>query len=169
MFLSRTKKTIAPLLLATLLLVTSCVAPPPEAPSRSTQQPPRTESGVSAGQPVTGGQLNRYFPTSAGGYSRIFTQEKTGFAQANLKQGDKLVAVLSISDTANNPSAISKFNSSSKRIGGYPAVTQGTTTTAVLVDGRFQVKVQSRDTSFTADDREDWLTKFNLSGLARLR
>jgi len=118
---------------------------------------------------VAGGQLNRYFPASAGGYDRVFTQEKTGFAQANLKKDGKIVAVLSISDTANNPSAVSKFSSSSKRIAGYPAVTQGSTTTAVLVGDRFQVKAQSRDSSFTAGDREDWLTKFNLSGLARLR
>ena len=168
MFLSRTRKTIAPLLLATLLLVTSCVAAPPQAPSRSTQQPPTTQSGVSAG-PVAGGQLNRFFPASAGGYSRVFTQEKTGFAQANLKKDGKIVALLSISDTANNPNAVSKFNNSSKRIAGYPAATLGSTRTSILVADRFQVSVQSKDTSFTASDREDWLTKFNLSGLARLR
>lgn len=168
MFLSRTQKTIAPFLLATLLLVTSCAAPP-QAPSRSTEQPQRTESGVSAGQPVAGGQLNRFFPASAGGYSRVFIQEKIGFAQANLKEDGKTVAVLSISDTANNPNAVSKFNNSSTRIAGYPAVTQGSTTTAILVGDRFQVKAQSRDASFDADDREDWLEKFNLSGLARLR
>ena len=169
MFLSRTPKTLAPFLLATLILVSACAPPATQAPPRSTQQPPTTtQSGVSAG-PVAGGQLNRFFPASAGGYDRVFTQEKTGFAQANLKEGGKIVAVLSISDTANNPSAVSKFNNSSKRIAGYPAVTQGTTTTAILVGDRFQVKAQSRNTSFTASDREDWLTKFNLSGLARLR
>lgn len=168
MFLSRTRKTIAPLLLATLLLVSACALPPSQDPSSSTQQPPTTQSGVSAG-PVAGGQLNRFFPASAGGYSRVFTQEKTGFAQANLKQGDKLVALLSISDTANNASAVSKFNSSSKRIAGYPAATVGSTKTSILVADRFQVSVQSRDSSFTESDREDWLTKFNLSGLARLR
>lgn len=175
MFLSRTQKTIAPFLLATLLLVTSCAAAPPEAPSTRTQDPPTTQSGVSptsntAGQPVAGGELNKFFPASAGGYSRAFTQEKTGFSQANLKKDGKTVAVLSISDTANNPTAVSKYNSSSKRIAGYPAVTKGTTTTAILVGGRFQVSVQSKDkASFTESDREDWLTKFKLSGLAQLR
>ncbi|MBC6480702.1 MAG: hypothetical protein GDA56_25980 [Hormoscilla sp. GM7CHS1pb] len=169
MFLSRTRKTIAPFLLATLLLVTSCVAAPPQAPSRSTQQPPTAQSRTSAGQPVAGGQLNKFFPASAGGFSRVFTQEKKGFAQANLKKDSKILALLSISDTANNPSAVSKFNSSSKRIAGYPAATVGSTKTSILVADRFQVSVQSRDSSFTASDREDWLTKFNLSGLARLR
>ncbi|MGK7900035.1 MAG: hypothetical protein AB4352_01225 [Hormoscilla sp.] len=172
MFLSRTKKTLAPLLLATLLLVSACAPPPP--PDTSTQQPDTTQQGVSptgntAGQPVAGGELNKFFPASAGGYSRAFTQEKTGFAQANLKKGDTLVALLSISDTANNPSAVRKFNNSSKRIAGYPAATVGSKT-SILVADRFQVSVQSKDkASFTESDREDWLTKFKLSGLAQLR
>ena len=48
-------------------------------------------------------------------------------------------------------------------------MSQGKTATAVLVDDRFQVKVLSRNSSFTEDDRLDWLQKFDLSGLSRLK
>ena len=79
------------------------------------------------------------------------------------------MAVISISDTVNNPSAVAKFKLSKDSIGGYPAVSQGTTATAVLVNERYQVKILSRDPSFTEADRKAWLAKFDLNGLAKLK
>ena len=55
----------------------------------------------------------------------------------------------------------------SQKIGGYPAVQQGKTTTAVLVADRYQVKVSSKQ--LNQSEREEWLNRFNLSGLANLR
>ncbi|MDT9240980.1 MAG: hypothetical protein P5685_18960 [Limnospira sp. PMC 1261.20] len=124
---------------------------------------------VADAQPLPGGQFNRYFPRGADGYSVTFRQEKEGFAQAQLSRGGDALALLSINDLANNPSAARKFQESTQRIGGYPAVTQGRNTTALLVGDRFQVKVQSSSESFTPSDREVWLQNFNLSGLAQLR
>ncbi|MBD0264961.1 MAG: hypothetical protein ICV78_20240, partial [Tolypothrix sp. Co-bin9] len=66
------------------------------------------------------------------------------------------------------PSAAAKYPNSTKKIGGFPAVTLGNTHTSVLV-GKYQVKVISKDPSFTPSDREDWIEKFNLSGLSRLK
>ena len=86
-----------------------------------------------------------------------------------MKRGGTNVAVLSINDTASSPSAKSKFKQSSQTIAGYPAVSQGQNITAILVGDRYQVKVQSRDPSFTQSDREAWLKRFNLAGLSRLR
>ena len=37
------------------------------------------------------------------------------------------------------------------------------------MNGRYQVKVLSRDASFTQSDRVDWLQKFDLQGLAQLK
>ena len=156
-------------MLVTLLLLTSCGSQPPsrfdQAQSQSTQR------GASAvvKESSKGGSFNKFFPASADGYQRVFAQEKQGFAEAKLKKNGKEVAVMSISDVLNNPTAVDKFKNSSDNIGGYPAVKQGNTGTAVLVDDRFQVKVLSRDPSFTENDRRAWLQKFDSNGLAALK
>ena len=174
MILPRFHKILAPLLLSMLLLVTSCATQAPsrwdQAQRESTQKAPisRTQAPA-AGKAVTGGQFNKFFPSAGGGYQRVYTQEKQGFAEAKLKRGGTDVAVLSINDTASSPSAKLKFKQSSQTIAGYPAVSQGQNITSILVGDRYQVKVQSRDASFTQSDREAWLKKFNLGGLSRLR
>lgn len=155
--------------LSTLLLLTSCAT---QAPSRFDQA--QQESSGRGGSAVvreseSGGSFNKFFPPSSGGYDRVYTQEKKGFAEAKLKKAGKDVAILAISDTLNNPSALKKFENSSQKIAGYPAVSQGSQGTAVLVGDRFQVKVLSRDPSFSESDRQDWLEKFDLDGLAKLK
>ena len=164
------RKFLVAFLLVSLLLVTSCASQPPSryegAQKESTQGPQRNQA-VSK-EAVQGSQFNKFFPTPSGGYERVYTQEKKGFAEAKLKKDGKDVAMLSISDTISTPTAAEKFNASTKKINGFPSVKQGSTSTAVLVGDRFQVKVQSRDPSFTEDDREELLGKFNLSGLSRL-
>lgn len=183
MKLPSARKILAPFLISVLLLVTACGQT--QAPSRwdkaqqeSTQKPAKAkqttaDKSTASNQnlpkkAVAGGKLNKYFPANGGGFDRVFAQEKSGFAEAKLNKGGKNVAMLSISDIANNPPAGAKFKQSTKQISGYPAVTQGNGT-AVLVANRYQVKVQSRDPSFTASDREAWLSKFNLGGLASVK
>lgn len=162
---------LAALSLSLLLLLTACAAPPDapldstQAPQTSTQQPVQAPTG----EPLAGGKFNQFFPADSGEYKRVFAQEKTGFAEAKLKQNGQDVAMLSINDLANNPSAAKKFQNTTKTIAGYPAVEVGKTQTAILVSDRFQVKVQSRDDSFTPSDREAWLQKFNLRGLSQLK
>ncbi|MGK7876284.1 MAG: hypothetical protein AB4426_24205 [Xenococcaceae cyanobacterium] len=167
----RLRKFLAILLLATLLLVTSCTSQPTsrfdQAQQESTQAGSRNQA-VSK-EAVAGGRFNQFFPSAGGGYQRVYTQEKKGSAQAKLKKNGKEVAVLTISDTISNPKAMDKFKESRETIGGYPTVEQGSKGTAVLVGDRFQVKVLSRDPSFTQSDRKAWLAKFDLNGLARLK
>ncbi len=162
------RRILGVLVLTIALLVTSCrgttsVANPSDGVARSTPQ-----SAVSA-QSIPAGQFNRFFPQSANGFERIYTQEKTGTAEAKLQRDGKDVALLSIFDTISNPDATTKFKGSPKTIAGYPAQQTGNTQTALLVADRFQVKAISRDPSFTATDREVWLQKFNLTGLAQLK
>lgn len=76
---------------------------------------------------------------------------------------------MSISDTLNNPTAKAKFASSTLKIANYPALEQGKTGTALLVGDRYQVKVLSRDPSFSAEDRASWLERFKLNELARIK
>ncbi|AUB41534.1 Prokaryotic membrane lipoprotein lipid attachment site profile [Nostoc flagelliforme CCNUN1] len=169
MILQRGHRVVAAFLLSVVLLTTACT---PKAPGRfdqaqkeSTQQ----QKGQAVAKTATqGSEFNKLFPKASDGYQRVYTQEKKGFAEAKLKKGGKDIALLSISDTTSNSSAAAKFSKSTKKIGGYPAVEVGKTQTAILV-GKYQVKILSRDSSFTASDRADWLEKFNLNGLAKLK
>jgi hypothetical protein len=164
------RKILVPLFLSLLLLVTSCTPQPPSRFDQAQQQSSQKKSGQAVVKDSPqGSEFNKFFPKAGNGYARVYTQEKKGFAEAKLKQGSKDVAMLSISDIKNNPSAAGKYQQSSKKIAGYPAATLGTTQTSVLVNNRYQVKVLSRDPSFTASDREAWLQKFDLAGLAQLK
>lgn len=129
------------------------------------------DSGTGGGsaKPLSGGEFNKFFPRDSGDFDVVFTQEKAGMAQAKLKKAGKEVAMLTISDLADNPGAADKFKSSSATIAGYPAASSGGKGTAVLVENRFQVQVRSQADDFTQQDREEWLGKFDLGGLARLR
>ncbi|MBG1268297.1 hypothetical protein [Nostoc sp. WHI] len=169
MILHRERRVLAALLLSVLLLTTACA---PKAPGRF-DQAQKESTQQKSGQAVTkkatqGSEFNKVFPSASGGYQRVYTQEKKGFAEAKLKKDGKDVAMLSISDTTSTPDAAAKFSKSTKKIGGYPAVEQGKTQTAILV-GKYQVKVLSRISSFTASDRADWIEKFNLNALAKLK
>ena len=152
-----------------LLLLTSCATQAPSRFEQAQQESSQRGSSAVVRESESGGSFNKFFPPSGGGYERVYTQEKKGFAEAKLKKDGKEMAVLAISDILNNPSAAKKFEKSSQKIGGYPAVSQGKTGTAVLVGDRFQVKVLSRDPSFSQGDRQAWLEKFDLKGLSKLK
>jgi hypothetical protein len=87
-----------------------------------------------------------------------------------LNKGGKNVAVLSISDTISLPAAAKKYEKSTSKISSYPLLDEAALkSTGVLVNNRYQVKVASRDPSFTSTDRQAWLKKFNLDGLSKLK
>jgi hypothetical protein len=164
------RKIIASFFLSMLLLFTACGSNEP--PSRfegAQQESTQGQTSAVSDDAVKGGSLNQFFPNSGNGYERVFTQEKTGFAEAKLKKDGKEMAIMAISDTSNNPEAQGKFKESKEKIGGYPSINQGKTATAVLVGDRFQVKLMSKDPSFTESDRKVWLEKFDLNGLSRLK
>lgn len=162
------RKILLAFLLGITLLISSCGSQPASRFDDAQQSSTARGSGAVVAESKSGGSFNQFFPDNGAGYERVYTQEKKGFAEAKLKKDGKEVAVLSIADTLNAPNAIDKFQKSAETIGGYPAVKQGKTGTAVLVADRFQVKVFSRDDSFTEEDRQVWLTKFDLRGLAQL-
>ncbi len=119
---------------------------------------------------VAGGALNKFFPGDSDGFDRVFTQEKNGFAMANLNKSGKTVATLSINDAAANPSAREKFKSASRQISGNPVITEGMNSgLAMLVGDRYQVKIRASGPTLTDSDMESWLQKFDLSGLAGLK
>lgn len=170
MVLRNARRVLAALLLSMLLLVTACATQAPSRFDQAQQESSQQRSGQAVAKDATqGSQFNRYFPQASNGFDRVYTQEKKGFAEAKLKRDGQDVAMLSISDTASLPSAAAKFRNSTKKIAGYPAVEIGKTQTSVLVGDRYQVKVLSRDPSFTPSDREAWLQRFNLDSLAKLQ
>jgi hypothetical protein len=129
----------------------------------------KDESSIPPTTPAAGGIFNKFFPQKTGNADIVFIQEKAGFAEAKLKISGKEAASLSIADIVGRSGAADKFKTGSMTIAGYPAAESGSQGTALLVKNRFQVQVRSKDDSFTADDRRQWLEKFNLRGLENLK
>ncbi|MEX1317771.1 MAG: hypothetical protein AB1Z22_11705 [Synechococcaceae cyanobacterium] len=124
---------------------------------------------VPTAQVVNGTAFNRLFPSAGPGEQLVFTQEKRGFSQARLKQGDATLALLAIADTATAPEAREKFGASSERLQGWPLVEQGPQASALLVADRFQVKVIGQGTGLDVGQRHELLGAFDLPGLAALQ
>ncbi|YAF97685.1 MAG: hypothetical protein AB3A66_08530 [Nodularia sp. CChRGM 3473] len=170
MYFPRVPKILAGLLLSVLLLTTACTPQEPGRFDQVQQESSQQKRGQAVVETATqGGEFNKFFPSADDGYQRVFTQEKKGFAEAKLKKDGKDLAMLAISDTSSTPTTAASYSNSTKKIAGYPAREIGNTQTAVLVNNRYQVKVLSRDPSFSASDRADWIEKFNLDGLAQLK
>jgi len=148
----------------------SCTVEPPSRfePTADDTAPPAGSPAV-AKNAVPGGSLNKFFPKAEGEFSSVFTQEKQGFAMAKLSKDGAEVATFAIMDTVSDASVRDKFKKSEQTYGEYPLATSGKKGTAVLVADRFQVQIRSVDASFTEFDREDWLAKFDLKGLADLK
>ncbi|MEM9214980.1 MAG: hypothetical protein AAGD25_11610 [Cyanobacteria bacterium P01_F01_bin.150] len=169
MSIKRWQKVLAPLFLSVLLLVSGCGSGPAPSPYDQVQQETSgSQAPAVAGEAVQGSNFNALFPDAADGFDVVPSQEKQGFAEYKLKKDGTTMAMLSINDTVSNPDAAAKFANSDRSVAGYPAVDIGSKQTAILVGDRFQVKVQSRDDAFAKGDREAWLGKFNLRGLANL-
>lgn len=183
---SKAGRWVAGILLTLVLIVGGCVAanspssntgqspkPTPttivDRKDRSPKPAPSVNSSPINQKSVSGAKLNKFFPSASSGYNIVFQQEKKGFAEAKLKKSGQDLAMLSINDVANNPSAVAKFKNSSDEIDGYPSVEVGKNQTSVLVGDRYQVKARSLADDFSPSDREDWIEKFNLSGLSRLK
>ncbi|KEF43182.1 MAG: hypothetical protein ER33_00100 [Cyanobium sp. CACIAM 14] len=130
--------------------------------------PGGTVGDVPSAQVVNGTAFNRLFPKPEPGEQLVFTQEKRGFSQARLRQGDQIKALLSISDMLTAPEAREKFRAAPERLQGWPLVEQGSQASALLVADRFQVKVIGQGEGLDAGSRHDLLGAFDLRGLAAL-
>jgi hypothetical protein len=140
-------------------------------PSRwdEVQQQTRRNAPAVAREAVPGSEFNKMFPKPEGDFDVVYTQEKTGFAEAALlKKGGSELATMSISDTTSNPEAVDKYKESTEAFAGYPVAEIGEQGTGLLVGDRFQVQIRSKDANFSKFDRENWLKKFDLANLANL-
>ncbi len=123
------------------------------------------ENAAPAPAKTEGSALNKFFPGDVDGANRVFTQEKAGFVEAQLKKDGAVVATLAISDTEGDVAATKKFDGAPDQVAGVPLVTVGKNQSAALV-GRYQVKVSSPTLEPPA--RKAILEKFDLKGLAKL-
>jgi hypothetical protein len=130
--------------------------------------PGGTVADVPKAEVVNGTAFNRLFPAPGPGEQLIFTQEKRGFSEAKLKQGDQTQALLAISDTITAPTARDKFAGSTEQLQGWPLAEQGGQASALLVANRFQVKVIGQGAGLDAQQRHDLLEAFQLQKLAAL-
>ena len=135
---------------------------------------PAQEASSKSGQAVAessveGAEFNRFFPQVQSPWDIVFKQEKTGFVLASLQTGGREVAQLSVSDTNNNPSAVDKYRHTQMALGLYPKVDISPEVAAILVGSRFQVRIQSMDPSFGSAERGEWLNKFDLDSISRIK
>ncbi|MFM7642762.1 MAG: hypothetical protein ACKO45_14605 [Cyanobium sp.] len=131
--------------------------------------PGGTVGDISTRLVVNGPAFNPLFPKPHPGEQLIFTQEKRGFSQARLKEGETTKALLSISDVLTSPTSRAKFSDAKLELQSWPLVDQGSQSSALLVADRFQVKVIGQGAGLTPDDRHDLLNAFDLKGLAALK
>jgi len=131
--------------------------------------PGGTVADVPNSQVVNGTAFNRLFPEPDTGEQLVFTQEKRGFSEARLKRGDRVKALLAISDVTTAPAARSKFKASKSQLQGWPLVEQGAQASALLVADRFQVKVIAQGEGLDVEQRHALIGAFDLKGLAALQ
>jgi hypothetical protein len=154
------------LLAAGLSLSVACKKEPDRWDQAATAPVP-TKPTEPAAKEKPGANFNKAFPADGtDGYTRVFTQEKEGFAEAKLQKDGKDVATLAISDASADADAKGKFAKSTESVEGHPLVTVGKNQSALLVKDRYQVKVSSQ--TLDAEARKALLTKFDLKALAAL-
>jgi hypothetical protein len=150
-----------------MLLVAGCY----KEPGRFDEVQKETRRGAPAvsKEAVPGSAFNKLFPKAEGDYTLVYTQEKTGFAQAKLQKKGQDVATISIFDTVSEPETAAKYKDVQEKFEGYPIRDVGENGTAILVGGRYQVQIRSTDANFSKFEREDWLKKVDLANLAKLQ
>jgi hypothetical protein len=154
-----------------ILLPLTVVAGCRQEPSRwdEVQQKTRRNAPAVSKEAVPGSSFNKLFPKPEGDYDIVYTQEKTGFAQAKLVKKGEDVATLAIFDTVSNPEAAEKYKETEETFEGCPIVEIGNNGTGILVGDRYQIQIRSTDANFSKFDREDWLKKFDLANLAKVQ
>ena len=165
---TRWLRRLAPMLVCLVLLVTACTSAPNKYDQVQKDTTGFRKPAAVSKEAQKGGTFNQFFPKSEGEFDVVPSQEKKGFAEYKLNQKGKTFAMLTINDTVSLPVAAVKYKTATENIAGYPTVNQGTTATGLLVNDRYQVKVLSRDGSFSQEDRVTWLQKFDLQGLSEL-
>ena len=152
-------------LVLSLFVLTACSKATPESTRWNDAAAVAAPTVSASSAPLETGSLNAYFPKDgAGGYARVFTADKPGYAEAKLQKDGKDVAQLTISDADRVPGAKEKFATATEKLEGYPLMQVGKNQSTILVKDRLQVKVSSQTLDEAA--RKAILSTFDLKGLA---
>jgi hypothetical protein len=120
--------------------------------------------GASSLAPMTTGFLTKFFPKDGdGGYKRVLSGEKQGYAEAKLEKDGKEVALVSITDATRLAYTKQRFETSTEKIGDLPVLRVNDEETSALVNNRFYVKVYS--TKLDHEARKAILASFDLKSL----
>ncbi len=168
MLRNRTGRLGAPLAVLTLALLAAGCGPGGDTRFQAAQ----TQKGPAvAKEAVPGDKLNKFFPKAEGEWDLVYTQEKQGMSQAELKKGGKAVAQLAIFDTVTDSKVADEYKDAKDKLADkYPMIAKGKLGTAVLVGDRYQVQVRTLPgADFEEANRKEWLGKFDLTGLATLQ
>jgi len=124
-----------------------------------------------AKEAIPGDKLNKFFPKAEGEWDVVYTQEKQGMSQAELKKKGTAVAQLAIFDTLTDAKVAEEYKTATEKLADkYPVIPKGKLGTGILVGDRFQVQVRTLPGGdFSEADRKAWLSKFDLAGLATLQ
>lgn len=137
---------------------------------KESQSPGTEEEGQRpvAADSAESGKFDPFFPKPEDGYAIVLQPENPGYAQASLQgEGDKELAVFSIFDTENNPVVSARFERSDAKFGDYPVLSEDGSLSA-LIAKRYHVQVRSVATDFGEAERQAWLEKFDLAGIAKM-
>ena len=119
------------------------------------------------GEIVAGSAFNPMLPDDGHkGHTRVFTQEKEGYAEAEYKLDGQTVVTISVSDTRDNPDARDKFATATDKLGPHPVMERGNNSSLALVADRFQVRASSQ--TLAAEQRREWLSATKLDQIATL-
>jgi hypothetical protein len=166
---TRLPRRLAVPLVVTAALMLACSGTLPTSPYDDANKKTGPSTSKDA---LEGKEFNKFFPKAAAPFDLTYEQAKKGEALAELKKDGKRVAFLSITDSLNQPDLWeTKYKDSKEKINGYPVgKSDSALETAVLVADRFQVKVRTAPPPavFSKADREEWIKKFDLDGLAKL-
>jgi hypothetical protein len=126
------------------------------------QQPPVVAD------PAETGKFDLFFPKPEDGYEIVFQPENPGYAQASLHgEGDKELAVFSIFDTEKSPIVLARFERSEQKIGEHTVLSEESSLSALIAE-RYHVQVRSVAPNFGEAERQTWLEKFDLAGIAKM-
>jgi hypothetical protein len=168
--MSPLKYRLLPALAAAALTLVALGCPPPETKYSAAEK--HTGPAVSK-EAHPGADFNKFFPKKDAEYDVVFDQEKVGFASASLKKGLTKLADVSVSDAISTPDTVKEYDGVTDKLDGkYPLRQEGKKATAILVAGRYQVKIRNdadAEQQLTKEAREEWLKKFNLEGIAGLK
>lgn len=116
---------------------------------------------------LSGRAFKDLFPVGPEGYTIVFMDEKPAMSRALIKSGDRELARVTIRDLDNDRVRAGEYVRARNSLSGYPMIRKEPLITAVMVNSRYEVEIQSLHEDFSEEDRKQWIGRIDLNALAR--